>query len=338
MAVKPEVRDSYETIWARVGQLADRPGNDEDLFHHRLASIAAHRARSRGESLSGPLAEEEGYAAALALAARPVLERVLDAVPGPVLVFKGPEVACRYPAATMRPHHDLDLLVEDSAAAHAALLAAGCELVWDRPSAHHELPVMFPDLPLIIELHHAPKLPAFARPVHAAELIAGAGPSRWDPRVLAPSPAEHAVLVAGHAWAERPLRRVLDLVDVELLLRDTTREEAGDVARRWGMERMWSATLAAADAILGPAPAPWTLRTWARNLPAVRRRSRREELLERALAPFAALPPGRAALAGAAALAHGLNPRSGESITGRLRRGPYEHPALSSRAPSRAPD
>jgi hypothetical protein len=338
VAVEPEVGDSDEKLWSRVGELADRPAGDEALFHHRLAAIAAQRARRRGARLSAPLAEEERYAAAAFLAVRPVLDRVLEAVPGPVMVFKGPEVACRYPDPTLRPHHDLDLLVEDSAAAHAALLAAGCELVWDRPSTHHELPVAFPDLPVMIELHHAPKLPPFARPVGTGDLLAGAVPSRWDARLLAPSPAEHAVLVAGHAWVERPLRRLLDLVDVELLLADTTRAEAAKAARRWGVERMWTATLAAADAILADGPLPWTVRSWARNLPAVRERTRREELLERALAPFAALPPGRAALAGATALARGLNPRSGESLTGRLRRGPYEHPALSSRAPSRVPD
>jgi hypothetical protein len=198
--------------------------------------------------------------------------------------------------------------------------------------------VTFPDLPVIIELHHAPKLPPFARTVATAELLAHAVPSRWDDRLRAPSPAEHAVLVAGHAWVERPLRRLLDLVDVELLLAETTRAEAAGVARRWGVERRWAATLAAADAILGDAPPPWTLRSWARNLPAVRERTRGEELLERALAPFAALPPGRAAMAGATALASGLNPRSGESLTGRLRRGPYEHPALSSPARSRVGD
>jgi hypothetical protein len=148
--------------------------------------------------------------------------------------------------------------------------------------------------------------------------------------------------VAAHAWEERPLRRLLDLVDVRLLLDETDREETAAVAKAWGLERVWAATLAAADAVLGGRPEPWTLRTWARNTPAARGRTRAEELLERALAPYAAMPAPAATRCSARALAKAMNPRSGETLTGRLRSGPYEHPALapdfSSRAPFRAPD
>jgi hypothetical protein len=323
-------------FWARLDELADLAPRVEDLFHHRLAAVAARRLRAMGLPLPRPLLEEERFAAACTLAAPLVLERVLAAVDAPLMVFKGPEVAVRYPQATMRPHHDLDLLVEDSAAAHRALRAAGCVESWDRPSRHHQLPLLFPDLPLIIELHHQPKCPDWSAVPTAARLLETAVPSRWDPRVLAPPPAEHAVLLAAHAWVERPLRRVLDMVDQELMLAEADRAQAASIATTWRLRRVWEATSAATEAVLRGGAAPWTLRTWARNMTSVRERTRSEELLERALAHFAAMPPRQALRCGTTALAEAMNPRSGKTLAGRLRRGPYEHPALSGELSSRA--
>jgi hypothetical protein len=109
------------------------------------------------------------------------------------------------------------------------------------------------------------------------------------------------VLLAAHAWAHRPLRRLLDLVDVLVLVRDGDREEAGAIARAWGVERLWGTTFAAAEALLGGGPPTWPLRSWARNLPEVRERSGPEARLEAVLAPFAALPPRAAVRRGAGA-------------------------------------
>jgi hypothetical protein len=84
---------------------------------------------------------------------------------------------------------------------------------------------------------------------------------------------------------------VLDLADVLVVLADADADEAAETARRWRVERVWNATLAAAYSLLHGGPEPWTLRTWARNTPEVRRPTRGEEMLERCLSPFAALPP-----------------------------------------------
>jgi Uncharacterised nucleotidyltransferase len=334
-----------ETLWTRVDSFVERAPRTEDLLHHRLAAIAAGRRDSPERSGYSALEDEERFAAWVALAARAVLDRVLTLYDKPVMVLKGPELACRYPDPRFRPYHDLDLLVEDSASAQRALLAAGCRPAREHAVPHHESPLVFPDLPLVIELHHRLKPLEFARLPDARRLLGDAVPSRWDPRVLAPPPAQHAALVAAHAWDERPLRRIIDLVDVELLLTESGRDSAADVARVWGLERVWDCTLAAVDALFHGGAVPWTVRTWARNLPAVRERRRAEDLLTRMLAPFGAFPPRRAARVSVRNLLAVPRGRSGASWPGSLRRAPYDHPALagdtaevSSRATSPARD
>jgi hypothetical protein len=239
------------------------------------------------------------------------LARVGAAYGHPALVLKGPEIAARYPQPTLRPSHDLDLLVEDSATAFRALRDAGCDVVGTDPSDHHELPLAFPDLPLTIELHSTPKWPAWGSPPSVRELLGAATASLAGvDGAVALEPARHAVLTAVHSWAHRPLARVLDLVDVLVLLADGDPAEANRWARLWGVERIWRSTLAAAGAVFGDAPRPWTLRTWARNTPAVRRPTRVEELLERCLSPLAALPPDKAIGATRRAVTEMLDARS----------------------------
>ena len=148
-----------------------------------------------------------------------------------------------------------------------------------------------------------------------------------DSGLLAPAPAHHAVLLAVHSWTHRPLARVLDLADVLVMLADADAREARDTARRWRVERVWNATLAAADALLGDGPEPWTLRAWGRNTPEVRRPTRREELLERCLSPFAALPPLAAARVSGRSVAEMLRARRARSPH-RLEDLRPEHPAI----------
>ncbi len=69
------------------------------------------------------------------------------------------------------------------------------------------------------------------------------------------------------------------------------------------------------------------LRTWARNTPRVRRPTRWEELLERCLSPFAALPPRDAARVVAAAVAVMVGERVRPGRAERLKRVRPEHPA-----------
>lgn len=315
-------------LWSTLDAMVERSPSMADLFHHRLGGVAAHRLRALGRPLPAPLAEEEHFASFSALAAPVVLGRIAAVCAQPVLVLKGPEVAARYPAATMRPSLDLDVLVEDAPGVHAALVRAGCTVVDETPSGHHELPLVFPDLPLVIEVHSAPKWPSWGSPPATAELLAAAVPFRGDAPVLAPPGTELAVLLAAHSWAHRPLTRLLDLVDVLVVEAETEPEMAATVARRWGVERLWEATLDAARGTLITGKRPWTMATWGRNTLAVRRPRRREELLERCLSPFAALPARRAAGASAAAIAAMALARAHGGHAERVRQARPEHPSL----------
>jgi hypothetical protein len=317
-------------FWTRLDALADRAPSIVDLLDHRLGAVAARHWRAQGRPLAPAVVEEERYATLATVAAPILLKRVASLYERPIMVLKGPEVAARYPEASMRPSHDLDLLVEDSAGAFRALIAAGCSIVRERPSRHHEMPVAFPDLPLIIELHSAPKWPTWNAGPSAKGLFAVGVPSHvGPPGVLAPRPAEHAVLLAAHSWAHRPLARVLDFVDILVLLAETDTAEADEVARRWHVPRLWDTTLAAARALFSAGETPWTLRTWAKNTLEVRRPTRSEELLERFLSPFAALPPRRALRVAGASAGEMLIARSTPSRRHSSKESRTEHPAFA---------
>ena len=315
-------------LWARLAELVDRAPSVIDLLDHRLGAVAARHWRAQGRELPPEIFEEERYASSAALAAPVLLSRVTGICDGRVVLLKGQEVAERYPEPTMRPSHDLDLLVEDSAGAFAALRAAGCVVLpSNEPASQHEPPLAFPDLPLSIELHRTPKWPGWAGAPPVAELFREAVPSRVAAGVLAPDPAHHAVLLAVHSWAHRPLARILDLADVSVMLQEAGRSDASAVAHRWGVERIWAATVAAVDALFYEGTEPWTLRTWARSTPRVRRPSRGQELLERCLSPFSALPPRAAARVGIGAVEAMVRERATPGHAERLRRLRPEHPA-----------
>jgi hypothetical protein len=176
--------------WARLEVLVERAPSLEDLHYHRLDGFAARKWRAEGRPLPPRILAEERFAPVAALASRLTLSRILEAFSDPVIVLKGPEVACHYPDPALRPYHDLDLLVEDSAGAHRALVAAGCTVMGNRPSPHHELPLAFPDLPVMVELHKSPKWPLWGTAPSTSELFAAAVPSAWaEGQALAPSPA-----------------------------------------------------------------------------------------------------------------------------------------------------
>jgi hypothetical protein len=61
-------------------------------------------------------------------------------------------------------------------------------------------------------------------------------------------------------------------------------------AQSWHIPQIWSASIAASDALLGDAPLPMSVRLWARNLVEVRDRTVSETHIRRFAAPFWALP------------------------------------------------
>jgi len=314
-------------LWAGVDALIDREPAPDDLVWHRLHLLAARRWRRQGREVPEAFAHAEHLAAIGAMAAPRVLELVRERVDGPLVLIKGLEVAQRYPDPALRPLRDLDLLVADAGAAHARLLAAGFEVIdddeGDDDDLHHGAGLVWPGLPVIVKVHRGVKWPARAAAPSAGELLACAVPSSAGvDGILTLPPPEHAVLLAAHAWAHQPLRRVSDLLDVALMTPDVAARARADlVAQRWDVDALWRTTRDAADTVLSGAPASWALRTWARDLPQLRRRTTFEAQVERWAAPLFELPAGgprrRAA---ASAFVGDLRPRPGQSWRDKLAR------------------
>jgi hypothetical protein len=301
-------------IWAAVERAVDRAPTTEDVRSHRLELFAARRWRSLGRPVPEDFVDLERRAGVGALAAPLVLEQVAAACPGErVVLLKGPEVAARYPDPALRVFGDLDVLVRDAESVQGALLAAGFEEIGD-PSLyvdiHHLRPLRLRSLPLVVEVHSRPKWIESAPPPPAEELLAAA--VRLPSGLYALPPAHHAVLLAAHSWAHEPLRRLRDLLDVLLLAEEAGRDETARLARSWGVERLWRATIGAADAVLLDGPTTWPLRLWAQNLRDARERTVLENHLQRWLSDFSVVPPWRAAAGWPSTLVRELRPEGDE--------------------------
>jgi len=261
-------------FWDEVNALVDRATSLDALRAHRLQLLAASLWRSTGRPVPIELRDDERRGAMLAMAAPGLLRRARAACDGRLMLMKGPEVACRYPDPAARYFGDLDLLSDDPRATQRALVAAGfveLESPEDWVGKHHLPPLAWPGIPLAIEVHRGPKLPGWLAAPTTEELMALAVPSATGiDGLLAPAPAAHALMLAAHGWAHRPLGRLGDLIDVAAMLTEDERAPAAELAHRWGWSRMWTTTLKSADALLRHGRATLPLRTWGRYLNQVR--------------------------------------------------------------------
>jgi Uncharacterised nucleotidyltransferase len=311
-------------LWTAVDRLVDRAPQLGDLINHRLELFAARRLRVSGETVPPELLACERRAAVMLLAAPALLERIRAAYDGPLLLFKGPEVAARYPDPALRVFGDVDLLAPDAATAQAALVAVGFQEVGDPDlyrGIHHLRPLQLPGLPLTVELHSRPKwidplVPPSSSSVFADARPAAAGAEGFS----APSPARHAVLLAVHSWAHEPLRILRDLVDVAALSAEASEEEAVAVAREWGVERLWATTVAARDCLFSGGRRPLALRIWAQNLERVRERTVLENHVQRWLSDLWSLPVGLAVRRMPTTLGGELSTARGEGWSHKLSR------------------
>lgn len=287
-------RQHSPALWESIDALIDRVPTLEELREHRLQFIAANRWLRAGRAIPPSLAAELTLAAALDLPVRNLLARVGAAWGGQMAVLKGSEVASRYPAGALRPARDIDLLVDDPAAAHAALRDAGFVPAGDPRQyvdIHHLQPLRWPSLPVAIELHHTPKWIDGLQPPATAELLELAVPARGDAEgFLTLAPAAHAVVLAVHSWAHEPLNRIGDLVDVALLAAEADVREMDRLARSWGVSRVWKTTYGTVEALFFGGPRPFALRLWARHLQAGRARTVAESHLAEWLSGYWALP------------------------------------------------
>jgi hypothetical protein len=317
---------SADAILERVMRLADRSPSLAELGHHHLQLCAAAGLRSRGVPVPPGLVDQERTAAVAALTAPAVLARVREAAAGPLLLIKGPDVARYYPDPLMRRFRDLDVIVPDAPATQRQLLAAGFVEVGDPElyeDIHHLRPVYAAGLPLVVEVHHSVKWVEGVTPPGATELIGAAVPAAAGVEgMLALPPAHHALVLAAHAWAHRPLGRIGDLLDIALVARHAEDAELDRLARAWGLTRVWRTTARAIDALFGHGPRPVALAIWARHLAQVRERTVLEAHLQSWLSALWGLPRGPAVAATLEQIRGDLLPDDGEdwrSKRGRVR-------------------
>jgi hypothetical protein len=308
-------------VWDSVTRLVDRAPSAAALRSHRLELLAARRWRALGRAVPRDFVEHERAAALSLITAPLVLERVRAACDAPMILFKGLEIAARYPDPALRGFGDVDLLAPDPAPVQEALLRAGFRPVGEPGryvGIHHLQPLRWPGLAVSVEVHSHPKWLDGRPPPPVAQLLASAVASDVATGFLALPPAQHAVLVAVHSWAHDPLACIRDLVDVAVVGASADAGEADAFARAWDIEGLWTATTGAVGALLGEGRRPFALRSWARNLESVRERTVFENHLRRWLSDFSVLPTGAALRRLPATLAGELRPHQGESRRAKL--------------------
>jgi hypothetical protein len=307
-----------------IERLVETAPNLAALRKHRLHLAAARLWLSAGRDVPADLASDARTSTVRAMLVNFILEKVRSASAGPLMLMKGAEVAAHYPVPSDRPFSDIDLLVEDPVTTQRALIAAGFVEYGD-PEAYEGLqhlpPLVWPDAPLMVEVHRHASRPFWLAPLSAESLFRDAVPSATGvPGILAPEPAAHAVLVAAHAWTHEPLGIAGQLLDVAALLGCAHRRRAHALARAWGWEGMWSTNLAALDALVGGKVRSFALEVWARHLLAVRERMVLENHISRLAAPIWSLPAGEVPRAIACTLRYTAAPEHDEDWMTQLRR------------------
>jgi hypothetical protein len=314
----------HAAVFSAIDSLIDRARTLKDLEHHGLHLFAVRRWRALGRAVPDRLVAREHRAALISLATPAVLERIRRAYDGDLLLLKGPEAAVSYPDPRLRPWGDIDLLVGDSRGAQRALLAAGFESMGDEQrfvGLHHLQPLRLPGLPVVVELHHAPKWPKGLEPPRAPALFEIAVPARCGvDGILGLPPAHHAIVLAAHAWAHAPLGILRHLLDVQLVASDAGCVDWQALAHQWGASRLWNTTVRALHATYGFGRRPAAVRLWARHLASVRERTVLETHLTKWLSPLSSFSGFESVRWAATAIAADLVPLPGESWGDKLER------------------
>ena len=310
-------------MWDRVDSLLEKAPHEDALWLHRVELLEARRRRANGLDV-GALASHEAAAAICDLAVIPLLARVREVWDGPLVMHKGPELSLDYPGPRLRRFCDLDLLTDDAEGAQAALLAAGFQEAREEECdgvIQHLCPLQWPGLPLTVELHSQPNAVDGVPAPSTDELIASAVPSRLGvDGVGALPPAQHALVLAAHAWSHQPLGRLGNLIDVAVTLHRADESEVDALARRWGCGRMWRTTAAAINAVLEGSGRSAAVALWARHLRDVREPTVFEWHVKSALAPVWGLPGPRVPAAVVRQARATAGPGAGEPWRSKLRR------------------
>jgi hypothetical protein len=273
-----EANERLARLWESVDSLlaqATLPGT----LAHALGPLAAQRLRRLGEPVPPPLALEARAAMFCMLTVIPLLERVRSSCDGDIVLMKGPEIARLYPKYGRR-FTDIDILVEDGAAVRMGLLRGGFdEIVKPGYSADwHELEQAFTfgSMELEVDVHKTAHWPWGLRrpPSLPREVLEAAVPSMLGVAgISTPAPHHHALLLATHSWAHKPLRTLQDLIDVAAVAAHADERDLRRTAAAWEIGRLWQTTRQTIEAMFYDGRTTIPLRTWARHLGHVRERT-----------------------------------------------------------------
>ena len=313
-------------IWRRVDALVERAAKVSDLHRHRLHLYAAWRWRSLGRAVPDELLTLERGATAVRLAIPGVVRRVREAYDGPMALLKGADVAAYYPRPELRPVWDLDLLVLDADYVHRKLLDFGfAESTSLLPAEHHHLqPLVWPGFAGNVEIHSAPNWPLWLVPPRVDELLAVATTeSALGHGILALPPAHHAIVLAAHLWRDDPMGRLGQLLDMCLMAEAAEPGALDSLVRRWGVERLWRTTQAAAARVLRDEQnQPLGVRMLTQSLESMRERTLIESRFFEVSSPFFAFEPTVAVATAVRNVLPSLQPAPNESWGTKLRRTP----------------
>jgi putative nucleotidyltransferase-like protein len=309
-------------VWRSLDRLLDHADVD-GIRAHKLGPLAARRLRELDRAVPALLAHDARAAATAMLVVPSLLEQVRASCEGPLVLFKGPEVARLYPGSA-RLFLDVDMLTPAAESVHGELRAAGFVEV-DDPELfvdhHHLRPLKLPTLPLKVEVHMQPAWPSNLEPPPIREIIDRAVPSELGiAGISTPDRVHHALILAAHAWVHEPLHTLRDLVDVTAVAAGADPMELERTAQAWGVGRIWRTTRGAASMLLDGGPLTGAVRLWARHLEQVRERTVLDNHLERWLHVFWELPPRAAVAALGHALRQELLPEAEESWPDKLTR------------------
>lgn len=309
-------------LWENVDALVARAPDAVALRHHRLELLAGRQRRVVGLPPDPALHEDERLSALRTMAAGHLLTRIRAAGDEALLLVKGPEVAACYPRPDCRPFKDLDIISAHPEATQAGLIRSGFVEIRSLGSApHHMFPLVWPGVPVLVEIHSAPHcVPGLVAPP-VDRLLEQARPSLTGVSGLdALDPAAHAVLLAMHGWAHGPLDCLGHLIDVAAVLGEGDRANADAVAADWGCSRLWRSTIAGIDGVLLGGRGALHMRVWARHLRRARQPRVLETYLARLAAPAWALPPTAVVSGVSAELRRTLLPYEEESWPAQLTR------------------
>lgn len=311
-------------LWNGVEALLERAesASPVDVTAHGIHLLAARHQRERGRPVPADWLVAERAAAVRAITFPALLNRVRTALDGPVILLKGPEIACRYPDPALRAFGDLDLLVPDAALAQRTLVQAGFVELADYEIPHQQHPLRWPGMPLLLEIHNYPSWLRWMTPPSNRELFEMAVPSATGVPGIATLPRpEHALLLAAHSWRHSPLRRLVDLIDVAIMADETDPDHLGWLAQRWGLGPVWATTNDAIRALfVDPSATTWPLKTWAKHLVAIRDRTVMEKHVTAWIGGLWAPTPRAKVRATVSLIAEDLRPLRGEPWSDKLAR------------------